>query len=294
MSASNGLAPRTFWSAVGLTALFAILLRVGTHLMGWILTLARPPLARPPRWHAGAVVAVVILAAGIVVSMFFVDAVAIAWARRLPRWLIDEADEITNFGLSSYFLYPLAFILLSLAAIWSPSLPRGVQGTLAALSARFGFLFVAIALPGLFDTVVKRLIGRARPYVGDFDNPFVYRPFIWLPEFSSMPSGHAATAAAVAIAFGAIWPRMRVVLWIYALVIMSTRVIIAVHHPSDVIAGAFVGCIGALLVRRFFAARRLVFRAGDLRPYYWPSLSRIRATAGQVCAAVSNSGSANE
>ena len=138
----------------------------------------------------------------------------------------------------------------------APALPRRTQGTLAALAARFGFLFVAIGLPGLFATIVKRLIGRARPYVGGHDDPFAYMPFMWRPEYSSMPSGHATTATAAAIAIGAVWPRSRIVMWLYAVIILFTRVAINVHH---VIAGALVGVVGALLVRRFFAARRLVF-----------------------------------
>ena len=53
-----------------------------------------------------------------------------------------------------------------------PSLPRMTQGVLVALADAFGFVFVAIALPSLFDTIVKRMIGRARPYVGTHDDPF--------------------------------------------------------------------------------------------------------------------------
>ncbi len=112
------------------------------------------------------------------------------------------------------------------------------------LVARFGFLFVTIAAPSLFATIIKRLIGRARPYVGSHDDLFAYLPFIWRAEYASMPSGHATTATAAAIAFGAIWPRLRGPMWLYALIIMATRVIIAVHHPSDVIAGALVGVVG--------------------------------------------------
>ena len=74
------------------------------------------------------------------------------------------------------------------------------------LTVRFGFLFLAIGLPGLFVTIVKRLIGRARPYVGSHDDPFIYMPFVWAPEYASMPSGHATTAASAAIAIGAMWP----------------------------------------------------------------------------------------
>jgi undecaprenyl-diphosphatase len=97
-----------------------------------------------------------------------------------------------------------------------------------------------------------------------------------------MPSGHATTAAAAAVAIGAVWPRARLVMWLYALLIMFSRVVVVAHHPSDVIAGAAVGVIGALIVGRYFAARGLVFSARDWRPYPGPSWRRLKAAARQI------------
>jgi len=242
----------------------------------------RAPRARPPRPRAGAIAAIALTVAVIIASMFLVDTAASEWARHLPVWFIETFAQITDFGLSGRFLYPLGFILLALAAVTSRALPRFTQGVLEALAARVGFLFVAIAAPGLFVTIVKRLIGRARPFVGGHDDPFLYMPFIWRPEYASMPSGHATTAAAAAIAVGAIWPRARGVMWLYALLIMFSRVVVLAHHPSDVIAGALVGVVGALMVRRAFAARRLVFYATDLRPYPGPSWQQLKAVARQL------------
>jgi undecaprenyl-diphosphatase len=214
--------------------------------------------------------------------MFLVDTAASEWALHLPGWFIETFVRITDFGLSGWFLYPLGFILLGLAAVTSRALPRFTQGVLEALAARAGFLFVAIAAPGLFVTIVKRLIGRARPFVGGHDDPFLYMPFIWQPAYASMPSGHATTAVAAAIAIGAVWPRARAVMWLYALLIMFSRVVVLAHHPSDVIAGALVGVLGALMVRRAFAARRLVFSASDLRPYPGPSWRQLKAVARRL------------
>ncbi|HEY1747947.1 MAG TPA: phosphatase PAP2 family protein, partial [Xanthobacteraceae bacterium] len=223
------------------------------------------------------------LIAVVIASMFLLDAAASAWARQLPHWVAVTGDEISNFALGSRFSYPLGFFILLLAAVTKRSLPFGARGVLEVFAARAGFLFIAISLPGLFDTVIKRMIGRARPYVGEHDNPFSYMPFIWRPDYASMPSGHSTTAAAAAIAIGAIWPHARPVVWLYALIIMSARVLMNVHHPSDVIAGALVGVIGASMIRRWFAARRLVF-APDLRVFPGPSWPRVKGAVQAIFA----------
>jgi undecaprenyl-diphosphatase len=285
MSTSNSAAPPTLRSPAGLTVLPALVLHIPVNLARWIAVLVRSPRARLPRIGPGAFVVFAVVLAVIIASMFLFDTKAIELARREPLWLHDFADEITNYGRSSTFLYPFGMVLLALAAALSPWLTKMSQGVLAALAVRFGFLFVAIGLPSLFATVIKRLIGRARPYVGGHDDPFAYMPFIWKPEYASMPSGHATTAAAAAVAIGAVWPRVRAVMWIYALVIMASRILIFVHHPSDVLGGAVVGVIGALIVRRWFAARRLGFSPADLQPYAWPSWARLKATAREIVGA---------
>jgi membrane-associated phospholipid phosphatase len=282
MSSSNSAAPPTLRAPTGLAALAAAVVRIPVNLVRWIAVLARAPRAQLPAVGAAAYVVFGVMLAVIIASMFLFDTEAIALARRGPLWLHDLADEITNYGRSNVFLYPFGAVLLVLAAALSPSLSRMSQSVLAVLAVRFGFLFVAIGVPSLFATIVKRLIGRARPYVGSHDDPFSYMPFIWLPEYASMPSGHATTATAAAIAIGAVWPRLRAVTWLYALIIMATRILIFVHHPSDVLGGAVVGVIGALMVRRWFAARRLGFSPADLQPYPWPSWSRLKATAREI------------
>jgi membrane-associated phospholipid phosphatase len=284
MSTSNSAAPPTLRAPTGLAGLAAAVVRIPVNLVRWIAVLARAPRAKLPAVGGAAYVVFGVVLAVIIASMFLFDTEAIALARRGPLWLHDLADEITNYGRSNVFLYPFGAVLLVLAAALSPSLSRMSQSVLAVLAVRFGFLFVAIGAPSLFATIVKRLIGRARPYVGSHDDPFSYMPFIWLPEYASMPSGHATTATAAAIAIGAVWPRLRAVMWLYALIIMATRILIFVHHPSDVLGGAIVGVIGALMVRRWFAARRLGFSPADLQPYPWPSWSRLKATAREIVA----------
>jgi undecaprenyl-diphosphatase len=222
-----------------------------------------------------AALAILIVAA----TMITMDAWAITEARRSPGWVIKVFAEITDFGKSGWFLWPLGILLLAIAATASLALPRISQLVVAAIVVRLGFLFIAIGLPGLFDTILKRVIGRGRPFVPTIADPYVYKPFAWEPAYASMPSGHATTAFAAAVAIGALWPRARPVMWVYAVVIAISRVVVTAHHPSDVIAAAVVGTVGALLVRSWFAARRLGFAidiGGSVRALPGPSWRRIK------------------
>jgi membrane-associated phospholipid phosphatase len=256
------------------------------NLAQWCTVLVRSPSVQLPQYPLSAIVAIILTLAAIVASMFLIDATATDWARNSPTWLTQVFEQITNAGQSGWILSLSALIVVLLAGLISPPLPRLTQDLLAALAARFGFLFIAVGLPGLFTTIVKRMIGRARPYMDLPGDPFTYMPFAWRPEYASLPSGHSTTAMTTAFAIGALWPRTRWVMWVYALVIMFSRVAVLSHHPSDAIAGALVGAVGAALVRRWFAARRLVFSAHDLSAYPGPSLRRIKAAIGRaVCEA---------
>jgi membrane-associated phospholipid phosphatase len=151
---------------------------------------------------------------------------------------------------------------------------------LGSVSARLGFVFIAIGLPGLLVSIVKRLIGRQRPNVWVFNDPLSFSPFGWDPALASLPSGHATTAFGTAVAIGALFPRLRWPLWIIAICVASTRVLVSTHYPSDILAGAVCGVLGALLVRNWFAARRLAFAVtpnGAVRAMPGPSARRLGA-----------------
>jgi undecaprenyl-diphosphatase len=216
--------------------------------------------------------------------MVLLDGSSVALAQRQSARVSQAFSRFTDLGLAGWFLWPLGLLLIALAMLDASALPRFSRLVLGAWGVRIGFLFTAIALPGLFVTTIKRVIGRARPLVEGADI-WAYQPFGWHAAYASLPSGHAATAFSVLVAFGAIFPQARALLWIYAIMIAISRIAVHAHHPSDVIAGAVVGAVGALLVRNWFAARRLGFVVGSdgrVRPLPGPGLRHLKAVARRL------------
>jgi len=250
-----------------------------------VATILRPPRGKAiPRWRTGRrlLIGTVAVVAAIVAAMVLLDADLAEAGRSTPGWVHLVFHELTDFGKSGWFLWPAGLLLLAIAVAASPGLRGFSRLVLAALAVRISFLFAAVALPSLFVTIVKRVIGRARPFVGGHLDPFLYLPPVWRPDYASMPSGHATTAFAAAVAVALLWPRLRLPMLIYALLIAASRVVLDAHYVSDVIAGAAAGVAGALLVRDWFAARRLGFAIGpDGRIFRLPgpSLPRLKRVA---------------
>ena len=268
--------------------------RFGHNLKQWLSVLLRPsriPIERrAPLWPLKGWItfaAALAVLAVVAVSMPLLDALLVGDARLLPRWVRRTFEFITQFGLAHWFLWPTGILLLVIAASPASKLTHLSQGVLAAIVVRLGFIFLAISLPGIFVAIVKRVIGRARPYVFQMVDPYSYAPFVWKSAYASLPSGHSTNAFAAAIAIGALWPKARTPMWIYAVVIAASRVVVNAHFPSDVIAGAFAGITGALLVRGWFAARRLGFAVGSDKTIHrlpGPSWQRTKAVAGRLLA----------
>jgi membrane-associated phospholipid phosphatase len=272
----------------GRTALLGpVARRTLANLGAWLMLLVRPPVpampnASPDRegrfWLLFIIGAVLAIAA----SMLVLDGWAIAQQRQLPAWVVHAFAQVTSFGKSGWFLWPIAALVAALAGLARSNLGRHANLTVLALAVRLEFVFFAIGIPALLVSILKRLIGRVRPSAF---GPFYYVPFSWRPDYASMPSGHSTAAFAAAFAIGAVWPRARVPMWIYAGVIAISRVAVHAHFPSDVIAGAFVGTVGALLVRDWFAARRLAFARtpqGAVRPLPGPSRGRSGKLAARM------------
>ncbi|MBN9007304.1 MAG: phosphatase PAP2 family protein [Rhizobiales bacterium] len=222
----------------------------------------------------------------VVVLMYGLDAREIGLMP--PRGSADlwPLRILTDFGKSEYVLGLLAMVLAVFAAI-SPRFRGASRVILIATGTRIQFLFLAVAIPVLAGDLIKGIVGRGRPFVGGEANAFNFSHFAWTPAYASFPSGHAITSFALAFAVAALWPRTRIVMLIYALVIIATRLILLAHHPSDVVAGGILGVVGAMFVRYWFAARHLCFSIdgrGAVKPLVGPSAEQLKRVAREALA----------
>ncbi len=72
-------------------------------------------------------------------------------------------------------------------------------------------------------------------------------------RLESYPSGHMAITAALAVAIGLAFPRLRLVLWLYIGAVAFTRVMFGAHFPLDTVAGTVLGTASAYAVYALFA-----------------------------------------
>jgi len=118
------------------------------------------------------------------------------------------------------------------------------------------FLFTAVATSGLTADLVKCIAGRARPVLCFNENLYGFAFFQTEKVWTSFPSGHSATALSVAMLLATLYPRWRVVSIFTGFLVAFSRIFLAQHFISDVIAGSFLGiATTALLYTCFFKTK---------------------------------------
>lgn len=158
------------------------------------------------------------------------DAVAFYWCHgftQLPR-LATLSRLISRLGDGGLYLA----LGLTLALL-------EVQDGEAFLMA--GLLAFAIELP--LYLILKNTIKRDRP-CHRFDN---FNAFIIPSDKFSFPSGHAAAAFVFATVFSHFYPAMLELSYSIAVLIGLSRVMLGVHYPTDIAAGAVLGVSSAVM-----------------------------------------------
>ena len=181
------------------------------------------------------------------------------WLAAVDSWWLQVFHDVgtTHPGWVAFWVYfcilfgPTAFRIVALVVIVVSLARRNVHTAL--------FLVISIELMGLVTEAAKWLSNRPRP------------PTALVDGFStSFPSGHAlGVTVAVLSLLTVLWPsvsqRLRLPLIVIGVALVFlvgfARVILNVHHPSDVVAGWALGFLYYLLCVRLVPPRPLTPKA---------------------------------
>ena len=145
-------------------------------------------------------------------------------------WLDPIVSLYTKLGDAG-----ILWIVLSLAMLVYK--PTRKAGALALCAMVLGLLVT--------NLTIKPLVERARPWL---DWPIV--PLVTEKDPNSFPSGHTCAAFAA----GMIWMRTlpwrwgRVAAVVLAALMGLSRLYVGVHYPTDVLVGAIIGALCALVI----------------------------------------------
>ncbi|MFC6330428.1 phosphatase PAP2 family protein [Alloalcanivorax gelatiniphagus] len=157
------------------------------------------------------------------------DARAMGWLLRQPR--AAHRAQLAR-GISRLGDGPL-YVFLALV-IW---LLDSTQGTRFAQAAVIAY---GLEVPAFM--LLKHLIKRPRP--ADMDTTLCV--FLKPADRFSFPSGHTAAAFVMATLMGVFYPVCATVMLAFAGLVGLSRVLLGVHYPSDIAAGALLGSLCAM------------------------------------------------
>ena len=196
----------------------------------------------------------------VVLSYNMFDEWAIRSYRRVPKDLRAFFHFITGAGNSTWILIPSGLVCLVLLLVNFEFLSGKRRVWLSGILFDAWFLFVSVAGSGLISILIKRLVGRARPGSIDKLGFGYFDPFSFSGVFSSFPSGHSTTIAALSTMLALRFPKYWIIFAIVAVLVGSSRVILYKHYPSDIIMGLTIGVLFTLTLARIFANRNIGFR----------------------------------
>ncbi len=147
-------------------------------------------------------------------------------------------DVVEGWGRLSVPLFVVATF-----ALWFLARPYGaLRWKLATANA-----LLAAAVAMLANQAIAHIWLRARPFTTHPDGTVLLTAPSPDPSF---PSDHAAAAFAIAVAVLLVNRRIGAIFLAAATLIAVSRVLLGVHYPGDVLAGALVGAAAAVAVSR--------------------------------------------
>lgn len=161
------------------------------------------------------------------------DLFAFNWCLHLPKApeLARISRQVSRIGDGDLYLI-VALLLVVLDK----------EGGLAFLLTGLSAYLIELPLYAILKNTIKR------------DRPCTTLPFdayIVPSDKFSFPSGHSAAAFVFATLIASFYPGFAVLAYILAVMVGVSRVLLGVHYPTDIVAGAALGVSCTLLVLNY-------------------------------------------
>ena len=124
--------------------------------------------------------------------------------------------------------------------------------TLQRYQSIFWYLILSCLVSGVLHHILKILIGRFRPRYLFSQDLYGFSPLNFDIAMNSFPSGHSQTIFSICMCLSIIYPRYVTFFLLLAVMVGISRIVLLAHFPSDVIFGAYLGIVTAILLNRYY------------------------------------------
>jgi len=181
-------------------------------------------------------------------AYYYVDLSIAVYFHQLENHTFKSVAEfITKLGDGLYLIVGLIVLACLFKWVFKHRL-----ATLCSL-----YLLLVVIITGLACNVLKYIFTRARPVEWFSHELYGFWFFKFKASFFSFPSGHSTTIMGLMVAASLLWPRLSFLFIPVALTVAFSRIILTAHYFSDVLAGLYLGTLGALLLFKMIYLRRL-------------------------------------
>jgi membrane-associated phospholipid phosphatase len=147
-------------------------------------------------------------------------------------------------ALGKWQIYIVLFLVAGLYCKWISKNDE--------LAKKAWFLLSCIVLSSFVNCILKITFSRARPELLFSLNEYGFYWFRLKDAYWSLPSGHAVTITALAAGLSVAIPRSLYFVWVLALLVLATRVLLYYHYLSDVVTGFYVALLIVGIITLYF------------------------------------------